>query len=142
MPCISRSRADMNFEEINRHRPRAATGELQHFLSDLQGNVATDTDLLLDAQNFEKNWARDVRFLHHHCHNHECSSTCIRNQEDKSKRVRLRFVLHPDAHTETYTTSGTAQSVDDGTPTSIYYFCYNPGVNQMFLRPHILGGFG
>ena len=63
----------------------AATGELQHFLADLQGNVATDTDLLLDAQNFEKNWARDVRFLHHHCHNHECSFTCIKNQKNKSK---------------------------------------------------------
>ena len=29
----------------------AATEELQHLLADLQGNVATATDLLLDAQN-------------------------------------------------------------------------------------------
>ena len=59
-----------------------------------------------------------------------------------NSRARLRFVLHPNAYTNTYTTSGTARSVDDGTPTPIYYFCYNPGVNQMFLRPHILGGLG
>ena len=63
----------------------AATGELQHFLADLQGNVATDTNFKCDAQNFEKNWARDVRFLHHHCHNHECSFTCIKFQKNKSK---------------------------------------------------------
>ena len=63
----------------------AATGELQHFLADLQGNVATDADFKSDAQNFEKNWARDVRFLHHHCHDHECSSTCIKNQKKKTK---------------------------------------------------------
>ena len=62
-----------------------ATGELQHFLADLQGNVATDADFKSDAQNFEKNWARDVRFLHHHCHDHECSSTCIKNQKKKTK---------------------------------------------------------
>ena len=43
-----------------------ATGKLQHFLADLQGNVATDADFKSDAENFEKNYARDVRFLHHH----------------------------------------------------------------------------
>ena len=62
-----------------------ATGELQHFLADLQGNVATDADFKSDAQNFEKNWARDVRFLHHHCHDHECASTCIKNQKKMTK---------------------------------------------------------
>ena len=61
------------------------TGELKHLLADLQGNVATDEDKLLDAQNFEQNYARDVRFLHNHCHNHECSFTCIKNQKNKSK---------------------------------------------------------
>ena len=54
----------------------------------------------------------------------------------------LRFLLHPNAYTDTYTTSGTAQSVDDGTPTQVYYFCYNANANEMFLRPTILGGFG
>ena len=63
----------------------AATGELQHFLADLQGNMATETDFKLDAQNFEKNWARDTRFLHHHCSDHECASTCVKNQKKKSK---------------------------------------------------------
>ena len=63
----------------------AATGELQHFFANLQGDVATDADFKRDAQNFEKNWARDVRFLHCHCHNHECSFTCIKNQKKKSK---------------------------------------------------------
>ena len=65
-----------------------ATGELQHFLADRQGTVATRAKLLLDAKNFEKNWARDVRFLHHHCHNHECSFTCIKNQKNKSKEQK------------------------------------------------------
>lgn len=51
----------------------------------MQGNVATPADFERDAQNFEKNWARDVRFLHHHCHNHECSFTCVKNQKNKSK---------------------------------------------------------
>ena len=58
----------------------AATGELQHCVAKLEGHVATDSDLKRDAQNFEKNWARDVRFLHHHCHDHECTSTCIKKQ--------------------------------------------------------------
>ena len=61
------------------------TGELKHFLADLRGNVATDADLKRDARNFEMNWARDVRLLHHNSHNHECSSTCIKNQKKKTK---------------------------------------------------------
>ena len=51
------------------------TGELKHFLVDIRGNIATRADFEDDARNWERNFARDVRFLHHHNHNHECSST-------------------------------------------------------------------
>ena len=42
--------AKQSFEAAQRSRA-FGSGELQHFLADLQGTVATATDLLLDAQN-------------------------------------------------------------------------------------------
>ena len=63
----------------------AATGELQHFLTNHYGSVATRADLKRDGQSFEKNWARDVRFVYQHCQDHECAATCIKNQKKKSK---------------------------------------------------------
>ena len=54
----------------------------------------------------------------------------------------LKIVLHPNSYTDTYATSGTQQSVDANTPTRIYYFCYNPDANEVFLLPAMIGGFG
>ena len=62
----------------------AATGELQHFLADLQGNVATTADFERDARVFEECFGRDVRFLHHHNHDHDCSGTCVKNVKKKT----------------------------------------------------------
>ena len=55
------------------------TGELQHFLAGPGGTIATKELLVQDAEIFEKNFARDVRFLSHHLHDHDCSSTCVKN---------------------------------------------------------------
>ena len=65
-------------------------GEFKYFLPGLQRNGSTPADFERDAQNFENNWARDVRLLLHHCHNHECSSTCGKNQKNKSKEQQAR----------------------------------------------------
>ncbi len=62
----------------------AQTGELQHFLTDLAGNVATPTDFEQDAVIFEKCFGLDVRFLHNHAHDHDCSGTCVKNMKKKT----------------------------------------------------------
>ena len=63
------------------------TGKLQHFLADLQGNVATKDNFEHDAKNFEKSFARDVRFLSSHCHDHECSGTCVKHVKTKGGKT-------------------------------------------------------
>ena len=60
------------------------TGELVHFLVDTIGRVAVKEDFDTDARAFEKRWARDVRFLHNLNHDHECSTTCVKNVKKKS----------------------------------------------------------
>ena len=46
----------------------SASGELQHFLADIQGSIATAADFQRDACEFEKAFGLDVRFVHHHSH--------------------------------------------------------------------------
>ena len=64
------------------------TGKLQQFLADLQGNVATKDDFEDDAKNFETSFVRDVRFLSQHCHDHDCSGTCVKNVKKKTKEAK------------------------------------------------------
>ena len=68
------------------------TGELQHFFKDLTGNVAQAADFEQDAVVFEKCFGRDVRFLHHHNHDHECSSTCVKNVKKKTKEELAKML--------------------------------------------------
>ena len=68
------------------------TGELQHFLKDLSGNVAEAADFQKDAMVFEKCFGLDVRFLHHHNHDHDCSSTCVKNVKKKTKQELAKML--------------------------------------------------
>ena len=61
------------------------TGELKHFLTYLSGNVAQAADFQQDALVFERCFGLDVRFLHHHNHDHACSGTCVKNVKTKTK---------------------------------------------------------
>ena len=61
------------------------SGQLQLFLADAHSRIATQETFEEDARNFETHFARDVRFLHHHCHDHDCSSTCVKNVKKKTK---------------------------------------------------------
>ena len=62
-----------------------ASGELQHFLADLAGTIATAADFQEDAIVFERCFALDVRFLHGHCHDHESNSTWVKKVKPKTK---------------------------------------------------------
>ena len=42
-------------------------------------------DFEQDAQIFENCFGLDVRFLHHHNHNHECTGSCVKNLKKKVK---------------------------------------------------------
>ena len=66
------------------------TGELQHFLTDLAGNVAQAADFQQDALVFERCFGLDVRFLHHNSHDHECNNTCVKNVKKKLRRNSQR----------------------------------------------------
>ena len=66
------------------------SGELQHFLADLSGNMATTSDFHADAIVFEKCFGTDVRFLHQHNHDHVCSGTCVKNVKKKTKEELLK----------------------------------------------------
>ena len=70
------------------------TGELQHFLRDLSGNIAEAGDFEQDASVFEQCFGIDVRSLHHHNHNHDCSSTCVKNVKKKTKEELALSLIH------------------------------------------------
>ena len=71
----------------------AANGELQHFLADLHGNTATKENFELDAQSFEKIFARDVRFLSHHGHDHDCSGTRVKSVKKRTKEQLAKLLM-------------------------------------------------
>jgi hypothetical protein len=48
-----------------------ASGELKDFVADISGGIAQASDFHADAVVFEQCFARDVRFLHCHCHDHD-----------------------------------------------------------------------
>ena len=54
------------------------TGELRHFLANSSNDIATPAHFDADARVFEPCFSRDVRFLHHHNHTHDCGATCIK----------------------------------------------------------------
>ena len=66
--------------------------ELVHFLADMGGNEATKHHFAEDALVFEKCLGLDSRFLHHHSHNHECASTCVKNVKQKSKEQLIKVL--------------------------------------------------
>ena len=68
------------------------TGELQHFFKDMRGNIAETADFQQDAVVFEKCFGLDVRFLHHHNHDHECSGTCVKNVKKKTKEELAKML--------------------------------------------------
>ena len=68
------------------------TGELQHFLEDMSGSVAQRADFQQDAVIFERCFELDVRFLHHHNHDHGCSSTCVKNVKKKTKEELAKML--------------------------------------------------
>ena len=68
------------------------TGELVHFLVDIIGRVAVKEDFDTDARAFEKCWARDVRFLHNLNHDHDCSTTCVKNVKKKSAEEAMKLL--------------------------------------------------
>ena len=45
-----------------------------------------------DAREFEKAFARDVRFLHNHNHDHECSGTCVKNVKKKTNEQLAKLL--------------------------------------------------
>ena len=61
-----------------------STGELKHFLVDVLDKPAVRGDFHADAIVFEKCFGLDVRFLHNHNHDHECSGTCVKNVKKKT----------------------------------------------------------
>ena len=67
------------------------SGELQHFLADLSGRVATADDFHADAVVFEKCFGLDTRFLHHHNCDHCCSGTCVKNVKKKTKEELMKM---------------------------------------------------
>ena len=71
------------------------TGELLHFIAEISGRQAEALDFHKDAVVFEKCFGRDVRFLHSHNHDHNCSGTCVKNVKKKSK-MELTKMLKPD----------------------------------------------
>ena len=68
------------------------TGELQHFLVNLQGHVATAADFQQDAEAYEKCMARNTRFIQNHCHDHECSVTCVKNVKKKTEVEKAKLL--------------------------------------------------
>ena len=70
-----------------------STGELSYFLVDVLDKPAARGDFHSDAIVFEQCFGLDVRFLHNHNHDHECSGTCVKNvkkktAQDLAKRLR------------------------------------------------------
>ena len=63
----------------------STTGELVYFLANLKGEIASAAYFTADAKVFEECFGRDVRFLHHHNHNHDCAGTCVKNMMRKTK---------------------------------------------------------
>ena len=70
----------------------AATGELEHFLVDMSGTLAVDGDFHADAIVFETCFGLDVRFLHNHNHDHECSGTCVKNVKKKTAQELVKLL--------------------------------------------------
>ena len=68
------------------------TGELSHFIADIDGRQAEAVDFHKDAVVFEKCFGRDVRFLHSHNHDHNCSSTCVKNVKIRSKMEKAKML--------------------------------------------------
>ena len=66
-------------------------GRLERFVT-MQGQTATRADLDEDAQIYEHAYGRDVRALHGHNHNHDCTTTCVKYQKKKSAE-ELKSVL-------------------------------------------------
>ena len=71
------------------------TGELLHFIAEINGRQADALDFHKDAVVFEKCFGRDVRFLHSHNHDHNCSGTCVKNVKNKSK-MEVTKLLKPN----------------------------------------------
>ena len=60
------------------------TGELQRFVN-ADDDAATEADFDADTKMFEECFARDVRFLHGHAHDHDCCGTCVKNRKKKTR---------------------------------------------------------
>ena len=58
----------------------------------MSGSVAQKADFQQDAVVFERCFGLDVRFLHHHNHDHECSSTCVKNVKKKTKEELAKML--------------------------------------------------
>ena len=74
----------------------SVTGELQHFVtSSKEGckeEVAQAFDFEQDAKVFEQCFGKDVRYLHHHNHDHDCSSTCVKNVKKKTQEELAKML--------------------------------------------------
>ena len=68
------------------------TGELEYFMTTVNGDIADAAAFERDAKVFEQCFGRDVRFLHHHNHDHDCSTTCIKNMKKKSGEEMARML--------------------------------------------------
>ena len=80
-------------------------GELQHFLANLSGDLASKSDFEKDAVVFEKCFGRDVRFLHSHTHDHDCSGTCVKNLNKKTQEEFAKMLKKnraPPCHFEIF----------------------------------------
>ena len=49
------------------------------------GAQAFEEDFLADSAAWSQAFAEDVRFLHSHCHNHNCSTTCVKYSKSLSE---------------------------------------------------------
>ena len=64
----------------------ADNGVVAHAISPAGGTVSTQ-DFEQDAQRFAPSFARDVRALHGHNHDHNCSFTCVKCVKQATKKM-------------------------------------------------------
>ena len=55
-------------------------------------NIQQAADFQQDVVVFERCFGLDVRFLHHHNHDHDCSSTCVKNVKKKTKEELAKML--------------------------------------------------
>ena len=64
----------------------ADNGEVENAISPAGGTVSAE-DFEQDAQRFALSFARDVRALHGHNHDHNCSFTCVKYVKQAAKKM-------------------------------------------------------